>query len=202
MLPLGTVLGTASAYVLIAVLLLSLNLRSRWRWWIKAGSIVVTTLFFAATYTFLTSMLGWPTSSDLTQRFSLLETRLVDPDALTGETGQIFLWVDELDANNIPMPRPRALEIAYSDRMARLVRIAQERLDAGEQVMGEFTQNTGMSPAPAPVPVQEEGDQELMAANQRREGGSMIGAATIGAAPDELAFSGMPAPVLPEKGPE
>ena len=38
--------GIVASYVLIAVLLLSLNLASRWHWGIKAAAIVITTGFF------------------------------------------------------------------------------------------------------------------------------------------------------------
>ncbi len=198
--PLGTTLGTVLAYIAIAVLLLSLNLRTRWRWWIKAGGIVVTTLFFGATYSILGAMLGWPAPGGFPPRFSLLSTKIVDPETLSGEAGRIFLWVDELDANNVPMPRPRALAVTYSDQMAKLVRTAQERLDDGESVMGEFLGNDADVAERDAVPVQEEGEQELMAATRRREGASMFGAAPIGEALDQLSFRGLPPPLLPDKG--
>ena len=45
-----TILGLVSAYVVIAVLLLSLNFASRWNWWVKAGAILVTGIFFVQAY--------------------------------------------------------------------------------------------------------------------------------------------------------
>ena len=38
-------LGLAAGYLVLGVLLLSLNLTSLWRWWIKAGAVVITTGF-------------------------------------------------------------------------------------------------------------------------------------------------------------
>ena len=37
-----TILWVILLYVAIAVLLLSMNLTSRWRWWVKAAAIIVT----------------------------------------------------------------------------------------------------------------------------------------------------------------
>ena len=42
--------GLVAAYILIALLLLSINLYSNWSWKVKAGSIVVTTLLYVVTY--------------------------------------------------------------------------------------------------------------------------------------------------------
>jgi len=39
-------IGVGISYVVVAVLLLSLNLASRWHWGIKASAIAVTTVFF------------------------------------------------------------------------------------------------------------------------------------------------------------
>ena len=44
------VTGLIAAYVLIALLLLSINLYSNWSWKVKACSIVVATLFYVITY--------------------------------------------------------------------------------------------------------------------------------------------------------
>ena len=34
--------GVIAAYVIVAVLLLSLNIAPRWAWWIKATAIIIT----------------------------------------------------------------------------------------------------------------------------------------------------------------
>src|SRR5688572_24575527 len=95
--PVGIVLATVVVYVLIAVLLLSLNLTSRWRWWVKGGAIVLTTIFFSASYLAISSLLGWPTRDIMPARLSLVATRIVEPDAFTGSEGSIFLWAEALD---------------------------------------------------------------------------------------------------------
>src|SRR5262245_24891079 len=103
-----TIAFLVSAYVLIAVLLLNLNLASRWAWPIKAAAIAVTTGFFAASYIGAVSLLGWPSRSALPARFQLLSSRLVEPDKRSGGGGGIYLWVEALDENNVPAAPPRS----------------------------------------------------------------------------------------------
>ena len=56
--------GLVTAYVLLALLLLSVNLYSSWSWKIKFGSILLVTFFYAVTYLSLPPLLGWPTGDD------------------------------------------------------------------------------------------------------------------------------------------
>ena len=56
------VAALTAGYIALAVLLLSLNLTSLWRWWIKAGAIIATTIFFGVTFQALGGLTGWPTT--------------------------------------------------------------------------------------------------------------------------------------------
>ena len=60
-----SVIGVVTAYGIVTMLLLSLNLTSLWRWWIKAGAIIVTTVFFGVTYLAINGLMGWPTTQKL-----------------------------------------------------------------------------------------------------------------------------------------
>src|SRR5690606_38193372 len=110
--------GTVAAYVLLAILLLSLNIVSRWRFWVKAGAILVTTLAFFGTYFAITGLLGWPSAQSLPARFSLLSTRIIEPDKATGAPGRLFMWVEEIDEENQPSADPRNHEVAYTTELA------------------------------------------------------------------------------------
>ena len=131
-----SMLATVAAYVVIAVLLLSLNLTSTWKWWIKASAIGVTALFFAGSYAAIVSLLGWPSPDRVPERFQLLWSSIVEPDKLTGDEGAIFLWVENLDENNVASGRPRAFELPYSGDLARRLREAQEKREQGLDVAG------------------------------------------------------------------
>ena len=126
------ILPLVAAYVAVAVLLLSLNLTSRWAWPIKAAAIGVTTGFFGLSYIGAVSLLGWPSRSTLPPRFQLLWSKLVEPDKHSGEDGGIFLWLDALDDNNLPLNRPRAYQLRWDPNLAKQVAGAQEKRQSGQ----------------------------------------------------------------------
>ncbi|MCC6736535.1 MAG: hypothetical protein IT534_10480 [Bauldia sp.] len=181
--PLGTILTTVAAYVAIAILLLSLNLTSRWRWWIKGAAIVITGAFFAASYFAIVGMFGWPTEERLPERFSLIATHVEEPDRFIGTDGAVFLWVRRIDDNNVPVGPPRSYQIVYTEPLAEAADDAQERLDAGETVEGRLDQ------LPPEEPAEEAG------------GTPVDRAGNAGYEVDfTLQFNDMPIVNLPEKG--
>jgi len=186
--PLPTILATVAGYVVMAVLLLSLNLTSRWRWWIKGGAIIVTGLFFFATYLSIVSLLGWPAGQDrLPTKFALLSTHIVEPDPFTGDEGAIYLWVEALDEDNFVTGQPRAVRLVYSEPQAENVEDAQGLLDQGEQVAGEV----GETP-------QEDGEEAED--GEPWTPGDRAGGGTYYPVEFTLQFNNMPAVVLPDKG--
>ena len=185
--PLPTILATVAAYIVIAVLLLSMNLTSRWKWWIKGSAIVVTGLFFIATYFSIASLLGWPAGqSRLPARFALISTHIVEPDAFTGDEGAIYLWVEELDDENFVIGQPRAIRMPYTEPLADNVEDAQDQLNAGEQLAGNYEERE----------VEEAGEEgEEGAPGEGRAGGGAEYVIEF-----VLQFDNMPAVVLPDKG--
>lgn len=136
MLILGTT-GLITAYVLIGVLLLSINLYSRWSWKIKAGTIIITTIFFIITYFSYPDLLGWPTSENPPQRFRLVATNVQQPNKLTGESGAIYLWLTQIDDLATSKP-PRAYRFDYSNELHEQVLFATSKLNKGIPQLGEF----------------------------------------------------------------
>ena len=67
-------------YVLLGVLLLSLNLRSRWSWWIKVGAILLTSSAYYLTYHSVNELKGWPVPDPLPERFSVHWVQVAEPD--------------------------------------------------------------------------------------------------------------------------
>ncbi|MCW2883127.1 MAG: hypothetical protein JWQ95_7227, partial [Sphaerisporangium sp.] len=135
---LTALIGTVAVYILLALLLLSLNIFSLWRWWIKAGAIVLTTLAFIVLYVSLTGLVGWPSNNKLPPRFSLVATRIVEPDKARGGPGHIYLWVEEIDEHQIPITPPRGYEVAYSNNLAKKTDEAQQLLKGGQKVLGQL----------------------------------------------------------------
>ena len=130
------VAALTAGYIALAVLLLSLNLTSLWRWWIKAGAIIATTIFFGVTFQALGGLTGWPTTQSLPARFAMVWSTVVEPDKKTNNPGGIYVWAQELDANNVPSTKPRSYQFPYSDALARQATSAQQKRDRGIDVMG------------------------------------------------------------------
>ena len=124
------------AYVLLAVLLLSLNIRSSWSWVIKLIAIVVTTLGYAGTFYSLDNLRGYPVSEALPERFEV-EWALVDePDKVSGEEGSIYLWIRELDDLKQPIGQPRAYRQSFDEALAERTEEARGMIQDGERVVG------------------------------------------------------------------
>lgn len=187
--PFGTIVAAVAAYVMIAVLLLSMNLVSRWRWWIKGAAIVVTGAFFVASYFAINAVRGWPSNDQLPDRFSLVATRIVEPDQFTGDAGAIYLWVEQLDENNIPDGHPRSYQLVYTPPLADAADGAQALLDDGQQVQGTIEQAQ---------------PDEAEAAQQADLDGTPGGTGegnNYDTTLFNLTFNDMPAVTLPGKGP-
>ena len=129
--------GLVAAYVLIALLLLSINLYSNWSWRVKAVSIVVTTLLYVVTYLSLPPLLGWPTRAQPPERFRLIAADVVQPDKSTGAKGMIYLWLKDLDDFS-GRNQPRAYKLAYSSELHEIVIKAKSKLNKGMPQLGEL----------------------------------------------------------------
>lgn len=141
--------GTIAIYGLLALLVLNLGIFSIWRWWVKAGVMLVTAVVFVGAYSVISGLIGWPSGGQLPARFSLLHTYVEEPDKTRDFAGNIYLWVQEIDANQVPIAAPRAYVMPYIVETMKGVTTSQEMLDRGEKVLGESkTQVTATSDRP------------------------------------------------------
>jgi hypothetical protein len=131
-----TLLAISAAYVVLAVVVLSMGLSSRFAWWVKAGAIVVSSVFFVEVFFASKGLLGWPASGGLPAKFQLLWTRVVEPDPKLGHRGAIYLWVEEIDANNVPSGLPRSYRLPYSVKLADRTLKARDEIMAGNPQEG------------------------------------------------------------------
>jgi hypothetical protein len=194
------IVGAVALFLVLALLLLSLNLTSLWKWWIKAAAIVVTLGSVLVLYFTMTGLIGWASAGDMPKRFSLLATRIVEPDKLKDLPGHIYLWVEEVDDRQIVISPPRAFEVPYKVEIATEVASAQQQIEGGGKVLGQFAA-TGSEQANAAQTAQKQGDGAINAegntTNLSASGGGE-GAETIGD-PGALTFSEMPPVDLPDK---
>ena len=187
--------GIAASYVAIAVLLLSLNLASRWHWGIKVMAIAITTVFFGVSYVSIAGLIGWPSEARMPEHFQLHWATVIEPDKLIGLPGSIFLWVEGLDENNIPAGTPRAFRVPYSRELADRIGRAKERIEQGTDQVGTARE--------LDVPEgQPDEDRRLAGAPPRRDEPGSTGDPTafVQHIPS-IDFEDMPPPVLPPKQP-
>ncbi|MEA2904245.1 MAG: hypothetical protein QOG83_2272 [Alphaproteobacteria bacterium] len=189
-----TLLAISAAYVVLALLLLSMGLTSRFAWWLKAGAIVVSSVFFVEVFYASKGLLGWPGTGPLPAKFQLLWSRVVEPDLKLGHHGAIYLWVEEVDENNVPSGLPRSYRLPYS------LKLADRSLKARDEIMAGHPQE-GMSEDMT------DGDQVAMntpRANPQMDGGttSTGGKVDLDVALDgipRVEFRAMSTPMLPPK---
>jgi hypothetical protein len=189
------VIGLSAAYVVICVLLLSLNLTSLWRWWIKAAAIIITTAFFGVTFKSISGFMGWPTTERPPARFNFVWSVVAEPDKKSKDPGAIYLWADELDANNVPSGRPRSYQLPYSDALAREVSRAQEKRDRGIEVMGRIDDDRPPSPEGLKSDIKMGPVQNRTDETTRADSVPFIDNDT------RLSFEDLPPVILPDKGP-
>lgn len=162
------------AYIALAVLLLSINLYSRWSWPVKAGAIIITAAFYFVTYLSIPGLLGWPVTSHLPDKFRLLAADVRQPNKLTHDKGAIYLWVT--DANDLAADGPpRSYKLPYSEPTYQVVLDATAKLKSGVAQLGEL-KLTGHS-----------------------KGQRVVNFMRSGQVSEHLKFYDIPKPALPEK---
>jgi hypothetical protein len=191
-----TLIAIAVAYVLLALLLLSLNLSSRIAWWLKAGAIVITSVFFIEIFFASKNLLGWPAYGGLPPKFQLLWSRVVEPDPKLGSKGSIYLWVEEVDENNVPSGLPRAIRLPYSVKLAERSLKARDEIMAGNPQEGTSEDMQG----------EEANSADSRAQKQEQQDGGITSTSTgqvnlddILAQIPRVEFRPMTGPVLPPK---
>jgi len=195
--PSYAVLGVVGAYAATAVLLLSLNIASLWRWPVKASAIVITNGLFVGTYMAISALIGWPSNDRLPDRASFLASRIVEPDKFTGDPGAIFVWLQGIDEKNLPVGEPRAYKLAYDRAVARDVFEAQRLRGQGRDVLGTFDYSEPREePTPRTPPVA--GKTPDLRNPEDRPGGA--GGMSSLSQDLRAVFTEMPL-LLPDKGP-
>jgi hypothetical protein len=131
-----TLLAISAAYVVMGVLLLLVVLTARLGWRLKAIVIIVTSVFFIEAFFATRDLLGWPGNGQLPTRFQLLWACIVEPDLKSSNKGAVYLWVEEIDGNNVPLGTPRAYELPYSRPLADRSMGARDQIMEGNAQLG------------------------------------------------------------------
>ncbi|MGH6751745.1 MAG: hypothetical protein ACREDP_06210, partial [Bradyrhizobium sp.] len=125
------ILGLAIAYAVLGALLLVIALRARVSWPLKLGAVLVTSAFYGVTFFRIEGLTGWSTPGPLPSQFQLLWARIVEPNPLDRDPGAVHIWVEALDAANLPSGQPRAHRLPYSAALASKVTAARDEIMKG-----------------------------------------------------------------------
>ncbi len=129
--------GIISAFILLALLLLSINLYSKWSWRVKATTIVLTSAFYVITYFSFPPLLGWATGQNPPQQFRLIAAHVVQPNKESGEDGAVYLWLTEIK-DMTTTGEPRSYVLGYSNELHEKIINVNAKLDKDIQQLGEF----------------------------------------------------------------
>ena len=169
-----SIAGLLTAFVLLAMLLLSLNLYSSWSWPVKVSAIVLVSLFYIISYFSFPPLLGWPTDDDdIPERFRLLAAHVQEPDKISGTEGAIYLWLSDMTSGKNSKV-PRAYQLPFNNDLHKKVVDAKAKLHKKLPQLGEISED----------------DVKISEVKDNTQGGQVS---------VNLEFFDMPDPLFPEK---
>ena len=192
-----TILSLTAAYALVAALLAYVLLLARLHWFFKALATLATVVLIPLTFNGIGELRGLPSDGPIPVSFRMLWAQVTEPNLQQKERGNVFLWLQTLDANNFPLGQPRAYQLPYSDDLKIKVNEAMGKIAQGETVQGTIDAKKALPEATA-----EDLAQEIKAGKITGKPGG--GQGTVGERifqfePGMLTFTEEAAPVTPEK---
>jgi hypothetical protein len=194
------ILGLSIAYVLLAALLLVVVLRVRAPWPAKVAAVLVTSIFYCVTFFRIEGLPGWSAAAPLPPQFQLLWARVVDPNPLDRDPGAVHVWIEELDAANIPNGQPRAYRLPYSPTLAAKVEAARDEIMKGHPQGGRAADyGTGNGQAAPEGPSDVSKLRPAAAPGGDPTGGGPLDLAFLTGESGNIEFAPLPVPILPPK---
>jgi len=192
-----TILSLTAAYALVAALLAYVLLLARLHWFFKVLATLATVALIPLTFNGIGELRGLPTDGPVPSSFRMLWAQVTEPNAQMKEKGNVFLWLQTLDASNFPLGQPRAYQLPYSDDLKIKVNEAMGKIAQGEQVQGTIDAKKAL-----PEGTAEDLAQDVKGAKVTgRPGGGQgtVGERIFQFEPGMLTFTEEAAPVTPEK---
>lgn len=182
--------GVVAIYALTVLFLIVLMMDTSLRLWLKVTTILVGFIAVGSSYGLVTGLLGWPIAAPPPERFQLLATHVQDPDKTTGAEGVVYLWLAEINADNLEVSPPRSFITPFTDDSAEKATKAQEMINVGERVVGE------VKTEPAA-----QGDQQAAERSEQEDESGTVFSGILGpiGEPAYIDFMSMPSVVLPPK---
>lgn len=192
------ILTLTMAYALVASLLAYLLLLSRLHWVFKGLATLAVVALIPLTFFGVGELRGLPSDGDLPDSFRMLWAQVIEPNALQGEKGHVFLWLQTLDRDNFPVGLPRAYQLSYSEDLKIKVNEAMGKIAQGEEIQGKVDAKKALPEATSEALAQE----IKTGLNEGRPGGSsVVGERIMTFEPSMLTFTPEAAPITPGKPP-
>jgi hypothetical protein len=194
------ILGLSIAYALLAALLLVIALRARIPWPFKLAMVVLTSAFYCVTFFRIEYLTGWSAPVPLPSQFQLLWARVVEPNPLDRDPGAVHIWVEELDAANLPSGQPRAHRLPYSAALAAKVEAARDEIKKGHPQGGRAADIGAGNGQQAPEgPSDVSTFRPAAAPGGDPTGGGPLDLSFLTGESGNIEFAPLPAPILPPK---
>ena len=194
------ILGLSIAYVLLAALLLVIALRARIPWPLKVAAVLVTSAYYCVAFFRVEDLTGWSAPTPLPAQFQLLWARVVEPNPLDRDPGAVHIWVEELDAANLPNGQPRAHRLPYSPALAHKVEAARDEILKGHPIGGRAVDiGAGNGQAAPEGPANVASLHPKAAPGGDPMGGGPLDLSFLTGEAGNIEFAPLPVPLLPPK---
>jgi len=190
------ILSLTVSYALVAALLAYLLLLTRIHWVMKVLATTATVATIPLVFWGVGELRGLPSDGDIPRSFRMLWAQMIEPNALQGEEGRVYLWLQTLDSENYPVGPPRAYQLPYSDDLIVKVNAALGLISEGEQIQGTIDIEEKLPEYTAEA-LAEEIEEEL--GDTRPGGEGTVGERVSIFDPSMLTFDTAAAPITPTK---
>jgi hypothetical protein len=187
------------AYASLAALLLVMLIRLAIPRWAKIAAILLMTALDIGVFFSSQGLVGWSSATAVPERFQVLWTRVVEPNAARGLPGAIHLWVEALDEHNLPSGEPRAFVLPYSSALADKVTVAQTEIKKGNPQAGRAEIFAANAEPAGGDPVNVRAVSQGVAPGGDPSGGGLLDPAFLGGQSKSVDLIPMPKPLLPPK---
>lgn len=192
------ILSLSTSYAFVAALLAYLVLLTRIHWVLKFLATVATVAAIPLTFWGVGELRGLPSDGKIPSSFRMLWGEVVEPNALQGQKGHVYLWLIKLDSDNFPVGLPRAYQLPYSDELEIKVNEAMGGISEGEQIQGMIDAERQLPEATSEA-LAEEIQADIR--ETRPSGASTAGQRISNFDPSMLTFGIEAAPITPAKLP-
>lgn len=121
-------------YALFTALLLVSLIKSNISLIVKGSLIIAAIAFYSFSYFGWKEAQGWPTTTDLPDRFFFHHGLIHEPDKNTHQAGKITIWISEIHQEQL-VTTPRAYVLPYSRQLhARVEQAIIKTKDGRDQI--------------------------------------------------------------------